>query len=43
MKQPKLQFDHPTQTNASTFLQAIIANDAPTIWSHPVVSRPAGQ
>ena len=34
MKQPKLQFDHPTQTNASTFLQAIIANDAATIWAH---------
>ena len=34
MKQPKLQFDHPTQTNASTFLQAIIANDVATIWAH---------
>jgi hypothetical protein len=34
MKQPKLQFDHPTQTNASTFLQAIIAHDAATIWAH---------
>jgi hypothetical protein len=34
MKQPKLQFDHPTQTNASTFLQAIVANDAATIWAH---------
>lgn len=33
MKQPKLQFDHPTQTNASTFLQAIVASDAATIWA----------
>jgi len=34
MKQPKLQFDHPTQTNASTFLQAIVAGDAAAIWAH---------
>ena len=34
MKQPKLQFDHPTQTNASTFLQAIIADDAAEVWAH---------
>jgi len=34
MKQPKLQFDHPTQTNASTFLQAIVAGDAPAVWAH---------
>jgi hypothetical protein len=34
MKQPKLQFDHPTQTNASTFLQAIVAGDAPAVWEH---------
>jgi len=34
MKQPKLQFDHPTQTNASTFLQAIVAGDAPVTWAH---------
>jgi hypothetical protein len=33
MKQPKLQFDHPTQTSASTFLQAIVAGDAATIWA----------
>jgi hypothetical protein len=33
MKQPKLQFDHPTQTNASTFLQAIATGDAATIWA----------
>ena len=34
MKQPKLQFDHPTQTNASTFLQAIVASDAAAVWAH---------
>ena len=34
MKQPKLQFDHPTQTNASTFLQAIVAGDAAAVWAH---------
>ena len=34
MKQPKLQFDHPTQTNASTFLQAVVAGDAAATWSH---------
>ena len=34
MKQPKLQFDHPTQTNASTFLQALVADDAATVWAH---------
>jgi hypothetical protein len=34
MKQPKLQFDHPTQTNASTFLQAIVASDAAVAWAH---------
>jgi len=34
MKQPKLQFDHPTQTSASTFLQAIVAGDAPATWAH---------
>ncbi len=34
MKQPKLQFDHPTQTNASTFLQAIVAGDAAAAWAH---------
>jgi len=34
MKQPKLQFDHPTQTNASTFLQAIVAGDAAAVWVH---------
>jgi hypothetical protein len=33
MKQPKLQFDHPTQTSASTFLQAVVTNDAETIWA----------
>jgi hypothetical protein len=34
VKQPKLQFDHPTQTNASTFLQAVVAGDAATVWEH---------
>ncbi|MGH2491968.1 MAG: hypothetical protein ACRDF9_10700 [Candidatus Limnocylindria bacterium] len=34
MRQPKLQFDHPTQTSASTFLQAIVAGDAAAIWAH---------
>lgn len=34
MKQPRLQFDHPTQTNASTFLQALVAGDAATVWAH---------
>jgi len=33
VKQPKLQFDHPTQTTASTFLQAIVTGDAATIWA----------
>jgi len=34
MKQPKLQFDHPTQTSASTFLQAIVAGDPAAVWAH---------
>jgi hypothetical protein len=34
MKQPRLQFDHPTQTSASTFLQAIVAGDAAATWEH---------
>jgi hypothetical protein len=34
MKPPKLQFDHPTQTSASTFLQAIVAGDAAAVWAH---------
>ena len=34
MRQPKLQFDHPTQTNASTFLQALVGDDAATVWAH---------
>ena len=33
MKQPKLPFDHPTQTSASIVLQAIAAGDAPTVWA----------
>ena len=34
MKQPRMQFDHPTQTSASTFLQAVVAGDASAIWAH---------
>ncbi len=34
MKQPKLQFEHPTQTNASTFLQALVGGDAAAAWAH---------
>jgi hypothetical protein len=34
MKGPKLQFDHPAQTSASTFLQAIVADDAAAVWAH---------
>ena len=34
MKSPKLQFDHPTQTSASMFLQAVAAGDAATIWAN---------
>ena len=34
MKQPKMQFDHPTQTSASMFLQAVVAGDASAIWAH---------
>lgn len=34
MKQPKLQFEHPTQTSASTFLRAIVAGDAGATWAH---------
>jgi hypothetical protein len=33
MKQPKLQFEHPTQTSASTFLRAIAEGDAPATWA----------
>ena len=34
MKQPKLQYEHPTQTSASTFLRAIVAGDAAAMWAH---------
>ncbi|HEV8228752.1 MAG TPA: hypothetical protein VGQ86_02250 [Candidatus Limnocylindria bacterium] len=34
MKRPKLQYEHPTQTSASTFLQAIVAGDPVAIWAH---------
>jgi hypothetical protein len=33
MRSPKLQFDHPTQTSASMFLQAVAMGDAATIWA----------
>ena len=33
MRSPKLQFDHPTQTSASMFLQAVATGDAATIWA----------
>ncbi len=33
MKPPKLQFDHPTQTSASTFLQAVATGDAQAVWA----------
>lgn len=33
MKQPKLQFDHPTQTAASAFLLAAATGDAATMWA----------
>ncbi len=33
MKQPKLQFEHPTQLAASAFLRAVAEGDAVAIWS----------
>jgi hypothetical protein len=33
VKTPKLQFDHPTQLAASTFLRAIANGDSKTVWS----------
>ncbi len=33
MKQPRLQFEHPTQAAASAFLRAALAGDAPALWS----------
>ena len=33
MKAPKLQFEHPTQLAASTFLRAAQEGDAATMWS----------
>lgn len=33
MRSPKMQFDHPTQTSASMFLQAVATGDAATIWA----------
>ncbi len=32
MKSPKIQFEHPTQLAASTFLRAISENDASAMW-----------
>ena len=33
MKQPKLQFEHPTQLAASTFLRAVSEGDAIAMWT----------
>jgi hypothetical protein len=33
VKQPKYQFDHPTQIAASLFLRAAAFGDAPALWS----------
>jgi hypothetical protein len=32
MKAPKIQFEHPTQIAASTFLRAVSENDAAAMW-----------
>ena len=32
MKSPKIQFEHPTQIAASTFLRAVSENDASVMW-----------
>src|SRR5207237_22758 len=32
MKAPKVQFEHPTQIAASTFLRAVAANDVALVW-----------
>ena len=32
MKSPKIQFEHPTQIAASTFLRAVSENDAAAMW-----------
>ncbi|TMC43630.1 MAG: hypothetical protein E6J23_09770 [Chloroflexi bacterium] len=32
MKTPKIQFEHPTQIAASTFLRAVAENDAAAVW-----------
>ena len=32
MRGPKIQFEHPTQLAASTFLRAVSENDAATMW-----------
>jgi len=33
VKSPKLQFEHPTQSAASTFLRAALESDAATMWT----------
>ena len=32
MKAPRVQFEHPTQLAASTFLRAVATNDASVVW-----------
>ncbi|TMC76237.1 MAG: hypothetical protein E6J15_06050, partial [Chloroflexi bacterium] len=32
MRTPKIQFEHPTQIAASTFLRAVSENDAAAMW-----------
>src|SRR5438874_2298366 len=32
MRSPKIQFEHPTQLAASTFLRAVAENDAAAMW-----------
>ena len=32
MKAPRIQFEHPTQIAASTFLRAVSENDGPAMW-----------
>jgi len=32
VKTPKIQFEHPTQIAASTFLRAVAENDAAAVW-----------
>ena len=32
VRAPRVQFEHPTQLAASTFLRAVVENDVPVIW-----------